>query len=55
MNLKEGPLFGAVVIAVGVTYLVYHQSGQIAKALVIGAAVGAADYILLSLFGRRKK
>lgn len=55
MSLKEGPLFGALVIAAGVGYLVFHQTGDMAKAVVIGAAVGAADYFLLSLFGRKRK
>jgi hypothetical protein len=55
MTLREGPLFGAVVITVGVTYLVHQQTGSITKALLIGGAVGAADYILLSIFGRRRK
>jgi len=55
MNLKEGPLFGAFVIAAGVGYLVFHQTGDMLRAVLIGAAVGAADYVLLGLFGRYKK
>lgn len=55
MRLKEGPLFGALVIALGVGYLVFHQTGDMLKAAVIGSAVGAADYFLLGLFGRKPK
>lgn len=55
MNLREGPLFGALVIAVGVTFLVYQQTSSIPKALFFGGAAGAADYVLLSIFGRKRK
>lgn len=55
MKLKEGPLFGALLIALGVGYLVFRQTGDVLKAAVIGSAVGAADYFLLGLFGRKKK
>ncbi len=55
MSLKEGPLFGALIITIGVGYLVFHQTGDVIKSIVIGAAVGAADYFLLGLFGRKKK
>lgn len=54
MKLKEGPLFGALIIAVGVGYLVFHQTKDVLKAAVIGGAVAAADYFLLGLFGRKK-
>jgi len=54
VTLKEGPLFGALVIALGVGYLVFHQTGDLLKAGVIGAGVGVADYFLLGLFGRNK-
>jgi len=53
MSLKEGPLFGALIITLGVGYLVFHQTGNIVKAVLIGAVVGAADYFLLGLFGRK--
>ena len=55
MTLKEGPLFGAMIIAIGVGYLVFHQTGDAVKAIVIGVCVGAADYFLLGIFGRKKK
>ena len=55
MTLKEGPFFGALIITLGVGYLVYHQTQDIVKASLIGVAVGAADYFLLGLFGKKHK
>jgi hypothetical protein len=55
MTLKEGPFFGAMIITLGVGYLVFHQTEDITKAVVIGVAVGVADYFLLGLFGRKPK
>jgi len=55
MTLKEGPFFGALIITLGVGYLVFHQTGDMLKAVIIGATIGAVDYFLLGLFGRSKK
>jgi len=48
MKLQEGPLFGALIIGVGVGYLVFAKTQNILYAALAGIGLAAADYIFLS-------
>lgn len=55
MKLQEGPAFGALIIGMGLAFLVNKQTSNLALALGIGAAVGIADYFILIWFNNFKK
>jgi len=43
----EGMLFGALILAVGIGYLVYKKTGSLANGILIGAGVGLIDVVVL--------
>ena len=47
MKLQEGPAFGALIIGVGVAYLLHSQTKNILLAFGAGIAVALADYFFL--------
>jgi len=58
MRVQEGPAFGALIIGMGLAFLINKQSDNLLAAISIGAAVGFVDYFLLvwiSKFKERNK
>ena len=47
MKLQEGPLFGALIIGIGVAFLTYRKTNNALLALGLGLGVAIADYILI--------
>lgn len=47
MKLQSGPAFGAAVIGVGLAYLLFRSGKSVGFSIIVGAAIGVADYILL--------
>ncbi len=47
MKLNEGPAFGALIIGVGVGFLVWQRWQSPALAIGAGVGVAVADYIFL--------
>jgi len=47
MKLEEGPLFGALIIGVGVGFLVWQKTSNLLLAVGIGIGLCVADYVLL--------
>lgn len=47
MKLQSGPAFGAAVIGVGLTYLLYRSGKPLGLSLLVGAGVAIADYVFL--------
>ena len=43
----EGMFFGALILAVGIGYLVYKKTGSLANGILIGAGVGLIDVVVL--------
>lgn len=54
MKIQEGPAFGALIIGMGLAFLINKQSGNLVAAITIGAFVGVADYFLLIWIGKMK-
>lgn len=55
MRIQEGPAFGALIIGMGLAFLINKQSGNMVAAITIGALVGIADYFLLIWIGKFKE
>jgi hypothetical protein len=55
LKLQEGPGFGALIIGVGVGYLMFRRDGQLLPALAIGFGVAVIDYFFLSWIQSFKK
>ena len=47
MKLQEGPAFGALIIGVGLGYLLYNRTQNALLATGAGIAVALADYFFL--------
>ncbi len=47
MKLEEGPLFGALIIGVGIGYLTWQKTGNAPLGVAIAIALTVADYIFL--------
>lgn len=47
MKIEEGPAFGAVIIGVGVGFLVWQRYQDPALAVAIGLGLAVADYVFL--------
>lgn len=52
MKLQEGPVFGALIIGIGVAFLFYKKTNNIVQAIGLGAVIAIADYVLV-LFIKR--
>ena len=50
MKIEEGPAFGALIIGLGVAYLLYRQTGNALLALAVGIGIAIADYYLVLFF-----
>lgn len=46
-NNLEGMIFGALILAVGIGYLIYKKTGSLQNGIMIGAAIGLVDVIVL--------
>jgi len=55
MKIQEGPAFGALIIGVGLAYLVQRQTQNILLAAGAGIAVALADYFFLIWISSFKK
>ena len=55
MKLQEGPAFGAALICCGLAYFLHRSGKPLALSLLVGVAVGVADYVLLVWLKRRGK
>lgn len=55
MKIQEGPAFGALIIGMGLAFLINKQSDNLVAAITIGALVGLADYFLLIWTGKFKE
>ncbi|CAM3657418.1 hypothetical protein LIHA111178_01915 [Litorimonas haliclonae] len=55
MRVQEGPAFGALIIGMGLAFLINKQSDNLVTAITIGAVVGLADYFLLIWIGKFKE
>ena len=53
MKLQSGPAFGAVIIGGGLAYLLYRSGKPIGLSILVGAAIGIADYVFLVWFNNR--
>jgi len=47
MKLQSGPAFGAAIIGVGFAYLLHRSGKPLGVSILVGAAIGAADYVVL--------
>jgi len=47
VKLQEGPLFGALIIGLGVGFLTFKKTNNIGMAVLLGLAVSIADYVLI--------
>ena len=47
MKLQEGPAFGALIIGVGVGFLAYKKTNNIALGAGAGIVIAIADYVLV--------
>lgn len=47
MTLQSGPAFGAAIIGVGFAYLFYRSGKPLGFSILVGAAIGIADYVSL--------
>ena len=54
MKLQEGPAFGALIIGMGLAFLINKQTDNLALALGAGVVVGLADYFILVWFNNWK-
>ncbi len=54
MKIEEGPAFGALIIGIGVTYLVNQKTQNLTLALAVGLGVAIADYVLILLIRKFK-
>lgn len=54
-KISEGMIFGAIIIGVGVGFLMWQKTSQPFLSLAVGAAVAIADLIILLLIARFKK
>lgn len=54
MKIEEGPAFGALIIGIGVTYLVNQKTQNLTLALAVGFGVAIADYVLILLIRKFK-
>lgn len=43
----EGMIFGALILTVGIGYLVYKKTGSVLNGVMIGAAIGVIDLVVL--------
>ncbi|WP_416877154.1 hypothetical protein [Litorimonas sp.] len=55
MKVQEGPAFGALIIGMGLAFLINRQSENLVAAIIIGVLVGLADYFLLIWIGKFKE
>ena len=55
MKVQEGPAFGALIIGMGLAFLINRQSENLVAAIIIGALVALADYFLLIWIGKFKE
>ena len=47
MKLQEGPAFGALIIGVGVGFLTFKKTNNLALGLGAGVLIAIADYVLV--------
>lgn len=47
MKLQSGPAFGALMIAIGFAYLLHRSGKPLGFSILVGAAIGIADYVFL--------
>jgi len=47
MKLQSGPAFGAAIIGVGFAYLLHRSGKPLGFSILVGAAIGIADYVFL--------
>ncbi len=55
MRYEEGPAFGAFIIGVGIAFLVYQRTASLPLALLVGAGLAIADYVLVTWIKNRFK
>lgn len=55
MKIQEGPAFGALIIGVGLGYMVVRQTQNILLAVPAGIAVALIDYVFLIWIASFKK
>lgn len=55
VKLQEGPAFGALIIGVGLAYLIWSKTQNIVYAVLAGIAVAIADYFILIWLNQFKK
>ncbi len=51
-NNLEGMIFGALILAVGIGYLVYKKTDNIAYGVMVGSAIGIVDIFVLRFIAR---
>jgi len=47
MKLQSGPAFGAAIIGVGFAYFLYRSGRSLGFSILVGSAIGIADYVLI--------
>jgi len=52
VKLQEGPAFGALIIGVGVAYLMYKKTNNVVQAIGLGVVIAIADYVLVLVIKR---
>lgn len=53
MKIQEGPAFGALVIGAGFAYFLQRSGKPLGISLLVGIAIGLADYVLLAWMKNR--
>ena len=51
-NNLEGMIFGALILAVGIGYLVYKKTDNISYGVMVGSAIGIVDIFVLRFIAR---
>ncbi len=54
MHIQDGPAFGALIIGMGLAFLINNQTDNLALALSAGVVVGLANYFVLVWFNNWK-
>lgn len=55
MKLEEGPLFSALIIGVGIGFLVFQKFDNIVYGIGAGLVVGGLDYVMLAWVNKIRK
>lgn len=55
MKIQEGPAFGALIIGMGLAFLMNAKGFPLWQSIGAGVVIGLVDYFILSLFKSRSK